>query len=125
MDYDGNLNEIFEDVIGVSIYENEPVNIIYFWVSDFSADYVLTKPLHESQRTLNKKTEEEFRQQYPSLQGGRFFRIDCKRNYELIRDLTSYGKELLVLEPSNIREEIEARIKSMGEDYEKLRTKLS
>ena len=125
MDYDGNQNEIFEDVIGVSIYENEPVNIIYFWVSDFSADYVLTKPLHESQRNLNKKTEEEFRQQYPSLQGGRFFRIDCKRNYELIRELTSYGKELLVLEPSNIREEIKARVKSMGEDYEKLRTKRS
>ena len=60
-----------------------------------------------------------------SEEGGRFFRIDCKRNYELIRELTSYGKELLVLEPSNIREEIKARVKSMGEDYEKLRTKRS
>ena len=123
--YDGNLNEIFEDVIGVSVYENEPVNKILFWVSDYSKDYVLTKPLHESQRNLSKKTCDELHEQYPTLKEGQFFRIECKRNYELIRALCSYGQHLLVLEPSSIREEIEARIKNMSEDYKKLRTKNS
>jgi predicted DNA-binding transcriptional regulator YafY len=115
-EYDGNLNELFEDVIGVSIYEAEPVNQIVFWVSDFSVDYVMTKPLHESQKNLNME-EAALRKAYPSLQGGRFFRIDCKRNYELIRELCSYGQELVVLEPTDIRKEIEERIKGMSDRY--------
>ncbi len=115
-EYDGNLNELFEDVIGVSIYEAEPINQIVFWVSDFSVDYVMTKPLHESQKTLNLE-EAALRKAYSSLQGGRFFRIDCKRNYELIRELCSYGQELVVLEPTNIRKEIEERIKGMSDRY--------
>lgn len=118
-EYDGNLNELFEDVIGVSIYEAEPINQIVFWVSDFSVDYVMTKPLHESQKNLNLE-EAALRKAYPSLQGGRFFRIDCKRNYELIRELCSYGQELVVLEPTDIREEIEERIKGMSDRYLKL-----
>jgi predicted DNA-binding transcriptional regulator YafY len=118
-EYDGNLNELFEDIIGVSIYDAEPVNQIVFWVSDFSVDYVMTKPLHESQKNLNLE-EEALRKAYPYLQGGRFFRIDCKRNYELIRELCSYGQELVVLEPTDIREEIEERIKGMSDRYLKL-----
>lgn len=118
-EYDGNLNELFEDIIGVSIYDAEPVNQIVFWVSDFSVDYVMTKPLHESQKNLNME-EAALRKAYPSLQGGRFFRIDCKRNYELIRELCSYGQELVVLEPTDIRKEIEERIKGMSDRYLKL-----
>lgn len=115
-EFKGDINEIFEDMIGVTYYEDLPVNKILFWVSDESKDFVLTKPLHESQRTL-KKGEAALRKAYPSLQGGCFFRIDCKRNYELIRELCSFGKELVVLEPTDIRKEIEERIKGMSDRY--------
>lgn len=121
--YEGDLSEIFEDIIGVSFFYEEPVNKIIFWVSDVSKDYVLTKPLHESQRTVSDKDTKALLEKYPSLQGGQFFRIDCKRNYELIRELCSFGKELLVLEPSNIQEEIWEYINGMTENYAKLRTK--
>lgn len=123
-EYDGNLNELFEDIIGVSIYKTEPINQIVFWVSDASVDYVLTKPLHESQTNLNEK-DAALRKAYPSLEGGRFFRIECRRNYELIRELCSYGQELVVLEPTNIRKEIEERIREMNKRYSELQTKLS
>ena len=121
--YKGDLSEIFEDVIGVSFFYEEPINKIIFWVSDVSKDYVLTKPLHESQRTISEKDTKELFEKYPSLQGGRFFRIDCKRDYELIRELCSFGKELLVLEPSNIQKEIWEYINGMTENYSKLRAK--
>lgn len=124
-DYEGNLYELFEDVIGVTIYEDAIVNKIIFWVSDYSKDYVLTKPLHESQRTLCKKDSDELHIQYPSLQGGLFFRIDCKNNYELIRELCSFGQHLIVLEPSYIQDEIYQRIQSINEEYSKLRIKRS
>lgn len=121
VDYNGDINEVFEDIVGVTLYDNATLYKIYFWVSDYSKDYVATKPIHESQRNIKGDKEEEFRIKYPILQGGRFFRIDCKYNYELERELTSFGKDLLVLEPSEVQDRIWGRINSMNQDYEKLR----
>lgn len=120
LSYKGNINEIFEDIIGVTLYENSPIYQIYFWVSDFSKDYVSTKPLHESQRGFNDDKEEELRLQYPMLEGGRFFRIDCKYNYELIRELSSFGKELLILSPIEIQEKVRQRVTDMAKCYQNL-----
>lgn len=117
-DYDGDLDEVFEDIIGVTI-NSSPVHKIIFWVSDVSKDYVLTKPLHESQRNIYKQEETDLRSRYPMLSNGQFFRIDCKENYELIRELTSFGKELVVLSPTYIREKVIKRIGNMQEIYEK------
>lgn len=119
--YEGNVYEIFEDIIGVTFYPDAEVKKITFWVSDVSKEYVSTNPLHESQRTITKPDKEEaLRTKYPTLKGGRFFRIDCKNNYELIRELCSYGPELIVLEPSDIQDEIRQRINSMNEKYSKI-----
>lgn len=35
--------------------------------------------------------EQLLRSEYPALEGGAFFSIDCIENYELIRELCSYG----------------------------------
>ena len=56
------------------------------------------------------------------LEDGAFFRIDCKENYELIRELTSFGNDLIVLEPSEIQEKVYSCIKSMKDSYQLLRT---
>lgn len=122
VEYNGDINELFEDIIGVTLYDDAPLYNIYLWVSDISKDYVETKPLHESQRTIDKVKEQEFRLQFPMLKDGKFYRIDCKPNYELIRELSSFGKELLVLEPTEIQDQVWDRIHSMDEYYQKLRT---
>ena len=106
VEYKGDLNERFEDIVGVSLYDDRPVQTILFWVSDRSKDYVLTKPLHESQRNIRGEQEEALRQEHPTLAGGRFFSIDCIENYELLRELTSFGADLLVLSPDNIRQKV-------------------
>lgn len=117
IEYDGEINEIFGDIIGITINEESPVYNIIFWVSDISKDYVATKPIHDSQKNINVSEEEKLREMYPTLSGGRFFSIDCKENYELIRELTSFGKELIVLSPVIMREKIEKRISEMMEQY--------
>ena len=43
-------------------------------------------------------------------------------NYELIRELMSFGKDLLVLEPETIKNEVIAKISTNLEEYNKLRT---
>ena len=120
-EYDGDINERFDDIIGVTWLEDSPVYQIIFWVSDKSKDYVLTKPLHASQRTLPETTIIGLHDRYPSLEGGVFLRIDCKRNYELIRELTSFGENLLVIEPIVIQDEVYKQIVSLNDKYNKLR----
>lgn len=115
------LYDCFEDVVGVTIYDKEPEHIL-FWVSDTSKDYVATKAIHGSQTQIKGEAEQNLRSQYPNLEGGTFFTIDCIRNYELIRELWSYGKDLLVLSSDdNIQDEIYERICEMKENYSKLR----
>ena len=55
------------------------------------------------------------------LSGGMFFRIDCKENYELIRELSSFGENLIVVEPSIIQEKIIDRIDAMSIKKENVR----
>lgn len=121
-EYDGDINERFEDIIGVTLYDESPLHTILFWVSDNSKDYVATKPIHESQKNVTGSQEEEIRKAYPILEGGRFFSIECKENYELIRELSSFGKDLIVVRPSDIQDKIWERIHNMNEDYLTLRT---
>ena len=114
--------ERFEDIVGVTLYDDRPVEHIIFWVSDSSKDYVSTKPIHESQIQYQGSEEFKLRNQYTNLQGGAFFSIACIRNYELIRDLCSFGKELLVLSSDgNIQDEIYNRICSMASEYVSLK----
>lgn len=112
------IRERYEDIIGVTYVEGTPAEEITFWVSDLSKDYVATKPIHESQTTVSGRKGEELRRVHPRLDGGRFFKIVCKRNYELIRELTSYGPELVVVAPASIKDEITRRIASTLSRYE-------
>ena len=115
------IDEYFDDIIGVTNYADEPVQHIVFWVSDGSKDYVKTKPIHGSQRHYTGDKELALRQKYPTLQGGAFFSIDCKYNYELIRELCSFGDGLLVLFPESIQEKVWERINAMMKDYSEIR----
>ena len=118
--YDGDLNERFEDIIGVSLFDDRPLLSIVFWVSDHSKDYVLTKPLHESQRNIRGEQEEALRHEYPALAGGRFFSIECIENYELLRELCAFGADLLVLSPNNIRQKVYDRVAGHLQAYHEL-----
>jgi predicted DNA-binding transcriptional regulator YafY len=118
-EYDGDINERFEDIIGVTLNDG-PVLQIVFWVSDKSKDYVETKPLHESQKHIKTEIENKLRSKHPILAGGRFFQIDCIENYELIRELSSFGKELIVLQPGVIKDKVARRAAEMNEIYKKV-----
>ena len=118
----GDLANRFEDIIGVTLYEDKDIEHILFWVSNRSKDYMETKPIHGSQCRYKGKKEEEFRSRYPSLYEGAFFSIDCIPNYELIRELSSFGKDLLVIEPKSVQDDVFHRVQQMYEDYLIVRT---
>ena len=118
IEYEGDINERFEDIVGVTLNEDKPVEHVLFWVADETKEWVMTKLIHESQKHYKGKKEAELRKKYPSLQGGAFFSIDCRENYELITDLCYYGKDLLVLESDGIvKGEVVKWIKEMCDGY--------
>ena len=118
------LSERFEDIVGVTLYEDRPVEHIILWVSDSAKGYVESKPIHGSYTPIrDNETDKQLRLEYPFLQGGMFFTLDCICNYELIRELCSYGKDLIVLcSTGSVANDVYKRIVEMNENYSKLRT---
>lgn len=112
------LFERFDDIVGVTLYEERKCEHILCWVNDSSKGYVNTKPIHESYTPLKGVKEQELRNQYPRLEGGMFFSIDCIPNFELIRELCSFGRNLVVLSPESIRNEIIDRLKTHLKGYD-------
>lgn len=97
--------------------ENAPLQGIKFWVSDKYKDYVITKLIHGSQKALKGENDSYLRQVYPQLKNGKFFQLECRENYELIHELISFGPELLVLSPDNIKNDILKRLESSLQRY--------
>lgn len=116
-EFEGDINDWFEDIIGVTRYVGKPVEHVVFWVSDKSKSYVATKPMHESQKVFRGEKDAAMRERYPMLEGGTFFSIDCMENYELYSVLLSFGAELVVLEPVAVREELQRRVEKMMNVY--------
>ena len=119
INYVGDIDEYFEDIVGVTNYQEEEILQILFWVSDKSKKYIETKPIHDSQVLYKKEKDEYYHNVYRCLVGGSFFQIKCKYNYELVRELCSYGAELIVLSPQILRDKIIERIENMSAVYKK------
>ena len=112
------IYERFDDIVGVTLYEDRSIEHILCWVSDASKGYVNTKPIHESYTPYKGEKESLLHEQYPQLEGGLFFSIDCIPNFELIRELCSFGGNLVVLSPESIRDEIKNRLKAHLSQYQ-------
>ena len=117
------LVERFEDIVGVTLRRDKPVEHILCWVSNASRGYVETKPIHGSQTPIRGEKDQQLRIEYPQLDGGMFFTLDCINNFELIRELCSYGKDLLVLRSSStVAEDVNKWVCEINEKYSQLRT---
>ena len=100
-----NFEEYFDDVIGVTVPEDhEPVDVILS-VSNSRFHYIDTKPLHLSQRILDKDKN------YTRIS------INVKINKELISLLLSFGADLEVLAPASLRQMIAKAIRAMNYKY--------
>ena len=104
--------------MGVTLYEDRPVEHILCWVSDAMKGYVDTKPIHGSYTPIKGEKEQQYRAEYPQLQGGMFFTLDCINNFELIRTLCAYGKDLIVLRSDGtVADDVRKSISEMNEQY--------
>ncbi len=107
MNFDENrITNYFKDVIGVTVNEGQNPIDVRFLVTPENAPYVSTKPLHHSQIIVEESEE------------GTVFQITVQHNFELERDLLSFGDRIKVLGPSKLRSIIKERLQNSIDFYE-------
>ena len=111
------IDEIFDNIVGVTYYWDKPLEHVVFAVHKSSANYIRTKPIHPYQSELSKEDQADLHRENPNLQEYSFFSLDCKLNYELSSLFRSYGANLVVLSPVSLREEMIENTKRQLELY--------
>ena len=111
------IDELFDDIVGVTYYWDKPVEHVVFAVHKSSANYIRTKPIHPFQAELSKDDQIEMRKKNPMLKDFYFFSLDCKLNYELSSLFRSYGYNLVVISPASLREEMKECARKQLEFY--------
>ena len=96
----------FDHVIGVTVNENQEPETIRIWVMRRHAPYVLTKPLHSSQRMVDQDPY------------GIIVEIDVVPNFELEKEILSFGDGMRVLSPNTVKRRIRSRLKGAIEGYQ-------
>lgn len=100
-----NWMDYFDEMIGVTkTSETEPKKIILKF-SEQRIKYVLTKPLHGTQKPDR------------SDPAGLTIQIEVIPNFELYQTLLSFGPDVEVVSPANIREEMRDKITEMQKKY--------
>jgi predicted DNA-binding transcriptional regulator YafY len=96
----------FEDTIGVTKSQKDRAYKIILWVDRYNAPYVLTKPIHGSQRLLKED------------ETGITIRLDVVLNFELEREILGFGESIKVLAPRLLQKKISTRIAKMHAVYQ-------
>lgn len=99
------FNEYFEDIIGVTKPEGVKLEKINIRVSPYRTPYVKSKPIHGSQ----KKVKED--------ETGFCFTIEIIPNNEFYQQVLSFGADMEILEPKNIRGFIKNEINKSLKNY--------
>lgn len=99
------VNNYFDDVIGVSKMPTQKPQMIVLHIVKEHAPYVLTKPIHPSQKVLKED------------ENGMIFSIEVIWNFELEREILGFGEQLKVLSPRRLSGKIQARMKHTLSKY--------
>jgi predicted DNA-binding transcriptional regulator YafY len=96
----------FEDIIGVTRFENSGVETYRIWVNPIIAAYWRNRKLHASQ------VEKE------NVNNGFVFEFKLRWNFEWQNKILYYGKNVEVLEPIKFRNDIQTILKQALTLYE-------
>ena len=95
----------FDRVVGVSVFQDKKVKKVRFKAFGNQVDYFKTKPVHHSQKLLSEDQNEGV------------FQIEVIINYELISELLSYQKNIVILAPGKLKKKISDLLEEMHQLY--------
>jgi len=100
------LSNYYQDVIGVTVSENLRPQNIHLFIYHSNAPYVLTKPLHPSQKLIEKRDK------------GIVISIKVQINFELERQILGFGDSMIVLQPPALRDRVWNKLRRANKHYE-------
>ena len=101
-----NFKEYFDKVIGVTIEEGEPEEIL-IEVDAAQYPYVASKPMHHTQQLVKYNDN-----------GNPIISLKVVPNFELRQSILAYGKRMVVLTPGHLKEEITNELKEILNNYQ-------
>jgi len=102
IEYEGvEWDEYFDDVVGVTVFENKPVERVILRIDKDAYDYIHTKPLHGSQKL--KSTTEHYSE----------IELNIQLNYEFETLLLGFADRIEILEPDSLKEAIKKRVNNI------------
>lgn len=116
LDYDLNLDyqqanfdadKYYENTYGVTVLTDRQLVNIELKVDRYNAPYVITKPFHHSQQTL--ETFED---------GSVTIKLRLHHNFELERLILGFGESIEVLKPKKLRSSIHYKLNKASKNYE-------
>lgn len=99
------FKDYFEDIVGVSFTPNEKPIKIKLKINNEVTPYILTKPLHGSQKKLESNAD------------GIIIEIEVIPNIELRQLILSYGDGIEVISPKSFRDQMKNTIDNMNRKY--------
>jgi predicted DNA-binding transcriptional regulator YafY len=107
VEYEGiDFDRYYDDLLGVTKSEQDRAHKVILHVNTPNAPYVLTKPLHHSQKLLKED------------ETGVIIRIDVVLNFELEREILGFGECMKVLAPRFLAKKLQRRLKDAAKLYE-------
>jgi len=108
VEYDGvDLETYYDNLIGVTKNEKDKVHKVVLFITPQDAPYVLTKPLHHSQKLLERSER------------GTVISIEVVWNMELEREILGFGENIKVVAPQPLAGKIRKRLEAAGQEYQK------
>lgn len=105
-EYEGvDFERYYDDLIGVTKSHRDRAHRVILQFDSYNAPYVITKPLHHSQQVMSDN------------EAGIIIRIDVVLNFELEKEILSFGECVKVLAPRNLQARIKRRIEEAGKRY--------
>ena len=97
----------YKNVVGVTVNTGLQPKKIELWIDNLNAPYVITKPIHSTQRII--KTNDD---------GSIIIHLFLIENYEFERLLLGFGSGVEVVKPEHLRNRIRAILKKSLQKYE-------
>lgn len=88
--------DFFDDVVGVTKHSRLKKETIILRADNSQASYILTKPIHSSQRLIEKNKTD----------GSMTFQLTVVVNYELISQLLGFGAGIKILSPDSVAKQL-------------------
>lgn len=106
IDCDSDFEERYEDIVGITYIESEPLVEILLAVKDSYTGFIDTKPFHGSQTKFSVEKQEQIHNKYRGFSGYTFYGLVLKPNREFYNLVYRQGEDVILIEPKFMRDKM-------------------